>query len=126
MASKLQSHTISNIMSQHMNFTGQRADKIRVVGAEVNENGSIVKDVERYTIECDECGEVGRYDDRGDIICDGCGMMLGGEPVIPTEHGPNPDNDDGGDNSDMGGLSRGVGVVDTPPLYEPSERFRDH
>lgn len=108
-----------------MDFTGQRADKINVVGVEINDEGLVTKEIERYTITCHECDSVGRYDQRGDIICEGCGMILGGEPVIPTEHGPNPDNDDGGDNSNMGGLTRGVGVVDTPPFYEPSNKYEE-
>lgn len=113
---------ITYIMSRHMDFTGQRADKIKVAGVEATENG-VVKDVVRYTVSCTECGADGYYDQRGDVVCDGCGMLLGGAPVIPTEHGPNPGDDGhGSDNSDMGGLTRGVGVVDDEPFYEPEHR----
>lgn len=103
---------------QHMNFIGQRADKIVVEDATVGEDGAIYKDVNRYTVTCPECDCVGRYDERGDIICDGCGMVLGGEPVVPTEHGTGEREDAGGDN--MSPASRGLGRTDTPPVPDPA------
>lgn len=73
-------------MSRHMDFIGQRADKIVVVGFGEMHEGTIAKKVEEYTVSCNECGGDGYYDERGEIICEGCGMVLSGHPAtIQTE-----------------------------------------
>lgn len=91
-------------MSRHMDFVGQRADKAVVVGFGEMHKGTIVKDVEHYTMSCDECGGDGYYDQRGDVICEGCGMMLNHKPsVLDTEFS---DGDNGV------GKSRGLAKMD--------------
>lgn len=88
------------LMSRHMSFIGQRADKIMVVGFGEMRDGTITKEVDRYTVSCDECDGDGYYDQRGDIICEGCGTVLSQRSaVIQTEYDE--------DNGQVGG-SRGL------------------
>lgn len=118
-----------------MAFIGQRADVIVVEG--VTEGDKFRKEVTSHTLTCPECGGTGYYDERGDVICDGCGMMLGGEPVIPTEHGTDDARESESDGStagsgtdygtDMKPQARGLGTTDVPPIPDPSptERTND-
>lgn len=85
-----------DVMSNHMNFVGQRADRAVVVGLGEMHEGVITKEVERYTISCGECDGDGFYDQRGEIICEGCGMVLSDRSaVIATEFSEGTDNDMG-------------------------------
>lgn len=115
--------TLKHYIMQHTSYVNQRADQVLVTDVEVGDDGLLKKDVEYYTIECNEpdCDGVGRYDERGDIICDQCGMMLGGEPVIPTEHGTGESDDE----QSMEPASRGLGKTDVPPIPDPSPRDPD-
>lgn len=116
---------ITYLMSRHTDFIGQRADKVSV-SAGVSDDGSFQKEVEHYTITCPECDGDGYYDYRGDVICENCQIVIGGEPVIPTEHGP--DNSEAaaeGGAAKLDNLSRGVGPVDQEPFYEPSTQEHD-
>lgn len=108
----------------HMDFIGQRADKIKVTdvkGVEDIEQSDgivregVVKIVDHYTVSCNECDADGYYDDLGEIICEGCGMVLSDkQAVIRTEYSE-------GDGKSIGN-GRGVEVNpdrDVPGTHEP-------
>jgi len=107
---------------QHMAFIGKRADMMIVEGAEVKD-GLVYKNIDYYTIECPECDGTGYYDERGDVICDNCGLMLGGEPVLPTEH--DKDNMEGKDEGTMTESSRGLKGVKADPISDPAPEKYD-
>lgn len=112
-------------MPPHMDFIGQRADKVKVtdvMGVEEIEQADgvvregVVKKVEHYTVSCSECDDGdGYYDDLGEIICEGCGMVLSDKrAVLRTEYSEGP--------GDSIGQGRGLEVPadrEIPGTHEP-------
>jgi hypothetical protein len=120
------------IVSYHMDFIDQRADK--TVFKDVLESDDVDEDqliIERggrerrvveYTMECPECDGDGYYDQIGQVVCEDCGVVISGdeEPTLAVEYNADNSSGDGAAVGSSRGLEKMPGTRNSRGTHEPS------